>query len=111
VLERVTAGARALPALVALLRAQMAGHSVALQQFASKLVQAGYLEGDVQRYTTQYVMRRLQYFEIGGAFPRVLASDLRPGVVNVRYAILLSECARFAVEDSVLEALYAGVQS
>lgn len=111
VLERVTAGAMALPTLVGSLRAEMEGKPLALLQFASKLVQAGYLEGDAERYSTQFLARRVQYFEVGETFPRVLASDLRSGVVDVRYSILLSECARFSVADSVVEAMYVGVHA
>ena len=60
----------------------------ALQEFADRLVQAGY--HDVHRPLYEgsgYTERSRHYYVVEGAFPRLRHADLRPGVSRVEYRI------------------------
>jgi len=48
------------------------------------------------------------YFEVGGDFPRIERSELRPGVEMVNYSIRVSDCVPYSVDaDNAFEGVTA----
>lgn len=104
-LEPLTAGGTSLPDIIAAIRTSIAGDHAALRVFSDKLLQTGYRDIDAQNYVERYALRSVRFFDVQDGFPRIVASDLRHGVGDVRYSILLSECERFRVSDDAARLL------
>lgn len=98
-LEPLTAGGTSLPEIIAAIRISLAGERVAFREFSDKLLQTGYRDTDAPNYLERYAIRSVRLFDVRDDFPRIVASDLRRGVGEVRYSILLSECERFRITD------------
>jgi hypothetical protein len=45
-----------------------------------------------------WLLTERRLFEVLDGFPRITPAMLSPGIQNVSYAVLLSECAPFAVD-------------
>jgi hypothetical protein len=104
-LEPLTAGGTSLVELIASIRSSLASDKVASREFSDKLLQIGYRDIDAGHYTERYALRSLRFFDVREDFPRIVGTDLRLGVGDVRYSILLSECERFALPDDVVRRL------
>ena len=77
------------------------GPSAAVDLFRARLMESGYEpleEYDVQRLT----LSRRRTYEITESFPRIAASDLRPGIGNVRYDLAPAACSAFEIEEGEL---------
>jgi hypothetical protein len=98
-LEPLTAGGFSLPEVIAKIRSSLAGDYKVLRSFSDKLVQVGYRDADAQFYVERFSVRSIRFFDVIDGFPRIVGSDLRLGVGDVRYSILLSECERFRLLD------------
>lgn len=74
-------------------------------QFRSRLLQAGYYSHHKPFYDkTGYHIRQTTFYSIKDGFPRLEEKDLRPGVGEVKYSIILSGFTDYAVtETSVFE--------
>lgn len=77
------------------------------EQFETLLFSAGYLDQQAELYErTGYSHREINYFAVKDGFPRIVESDLQPGVGNVHYTISVSQCRQYAVpETTVLSAI------
>lgn len=77
----------------------------ALNQFKVKLFDAGYFEVHNSIYEkTGYLLRFDNYYLVGREFPRIEESDIRPGVGDVKYSIVVSQCAAYIEDEkNVLE--------
>lgn len=104
-LEPLTAGGTSLPEVIEAIRHSLAGDRAAFREFSDKLLQTGYRDIDAQNYVERFAVRSLRFFDVRDDFPRIVASDLRAGVGDVRYSILLSECERFRVPDDAARLL------
>jgi hypothetical protein len=73
----------------------------AKDEFESLLFEIGYLDIHSVRYeNTGYTIREHNYFKVREGFPRIIESELRNGVGDVRYTISVSECKRFSIPES-----------
>jgi hypothetical protein len=87
--------------LVAQVEGSLAGHPTAAQVFLTRLARVGYLKSDNDLYTEpRYEIRARRYYEVNGAFPRLVEADLREGVGQVRYAVSLAACAEYETSRS-----------
>jgi hypothetical protein len=111
VLERVLAGGTSLPQVVQSVRQLLEANSAVLARFAHLLFQSGYADFDSERYDAQFNIRAVHFFEVKDDFPRMVGTDLRLGVIDVNYSILLSECLRFEVAETEIRALLAALDS
>jgi Putative PD-(D/E)XK family member, (DUF4420) len=69
----------------------------------------GYLDVHVTRYEKiGYIIREHNYFKVEAGFPRIIESDLRNGIGDVRYTISVAECKRFSIIESEVIALIGG---
>jgi hypothetical protein len=108
-LERVVASGMSLVELVSSIRSDLlqADPSSAVR-FSELLLQSGYSDSDAWRYTVRFAIRSQHFFDVRDDFPRIVETDLRRGVGDVRYSILQSECERFAItEDEVRASMRA----
>jgi hypothetical protein len=74
----------------------------ALAPFLDLLLQVGYDETQRELYKdTHYAVRQESLFEIRSDFPRLIESDLRLGVGNLKYTVDLAACEPFrhALDD------------
>lgn len=74
--------------------------SEALGLFRNKLTDSGYFENQKELYEDKgYVIRDKSLYKIEKDFPRIEQSDLREGVINVEYSIVISNCSDFKIEE------------
>ena len=92
-----------LPDKVYKLRRDLETDPVALSKFNERLITAGYFDEDAALYAIRaYKVRGESLFCIEGDFPRIKESDLRTGVGNLTYSIVLSACADYIKSESVV---------
>jgi hypothetical protein len=71
--------------------------------FQFKLVQAGYLPAHKEYYSnTGYSVRSEAFYEIRDSFPRIEENDLRNGVGDVKYSIIISDCSTYQVSEQIV---------
>lgn len=89
--------------LIKLLSADIASQT----QFRSKLFQAGYFKHHAALYdNTGYQIRQQNYYLVNKEFPRIEEKDIRRGVGEVKYSIILSEYTDYIItENSVLQSI------
>jgi Putative PD-(D/E)XK family member, (DUF4420) len=98
-----------LPAIVANIRALVADDTLAKDELENCLFEVGYLDIHASRYEeTAYSIREYNYFKVENDFPRIIESDLRNGVGDVRYTISVAECKRFSIPASEVITLIGG---
>jgi Putative PD-(D/E)XK family member, (DUF4420) len=95
-----------LPEMVASVRSLVASDAIASDELESLLFEIGYLDSHATRYgSIGYTIREYNYFKVGIDFPKIIESDLRNGVGDVRYSISVAECKRFSMPESEVIAL------
>lgn len=68
----------------------------ALNMFKSKLLQGGYFNHHRTLYdSTGYFIRNSEFFRVDRDFPRIEEKDIRAGVGDVKYSIIVSHCSEF----------------
>ena len=75
--------------------------TIALNKFKSKIYEVGYF--DLQRNLYEnigYHIRQDEFYKVEKDFPRIEENDLRIGVGDVKYSIILSQCATFSISES-----------
>ncbi len=77
----------------------------ALNLFNSKLLEVGYFEKHTYLYENKcYQVRDENFYKIEGNFPRIKEKEIRNGVGDVKYSIILSQCYEYLVaENSVFD--------
>ncbi len=95
-----------LPEVIASVRSLVAGDAIARNELENLLFEIGYLDIHATRYESiGYTIREHNYFRVGADFPKIIESDLRNGVGDVRYTISVAECKRFSIPESEVIAL------
>lgn len=75
-------------------------NSVAANCFKSKLLEGGYFEKHRSLYDKHgYFLRNEQFFLVKDDFPRIEEKDIRKGVGDVKYTILIANCDRFVLSE------------
>jgi len=73
----------------------------ALSIFNTKLFEVGYLEKHESFYQDRfYHVRNENYYKIENDFPRIKEKELRCGVCEVRYSIILASCNEYLVSEN-----------
>jgi hypothetical protein len=71
--------------------------------FSEKLMQAGYLVDQQLIYTAfGYHIRQENYYLVNNDFPRIEEKDIRKGVGDVKYSIILSEYTDYLITESLV---------
>jgi len=96
-----TARGVSLPAIVDEVRNSLACDADTLAKFDDRLLESGYSDAQRAAYAgDRFHVRNAQPFHVRDGFPRIIAANLMPGIVDVEYAISIRSCAAFAVEES-----------
>ena len=75
----------------------------ALNVFNNKLFEVGYFDKHTHLYEEKcYQIRNENYYRIGGDFPRIKEKEIRNGVGDVKYSIILSQCNEYLVPESTV---------
>ncbi len=92
-----------LPEKVEKVREQLQDDSPALSAFNEKLLFAGYFDEQAYLYANRcYKIRNEYYYRVYGDFPRVKEEELRKGVCEVKYSIVLSMCNDYSIPENEL---------
>jgi hypothetical protein len=104
---------QSLPALVASIRAELAGDPSNLALFNDLLFHRGWLDEHIPRYEShRLTLREELIFRVEPGFPRLVEGNLPEGVGDVNYALSLSASKGFQIEvTEMLTALAETPQS
>lgn len=74
-----------------------------LNIFNNKLLEVGYFEKHTHLYEEKcYQIRDENYYKIDGDFPRIKEKEIRNGVGDVKYSIILSQCNEYLVSENTM---------
>lgn len=89
-----------LPEMVAAVRSATANHQCAAL-FEDRLLEYGYLDAHEPKYRhTGYTLREHGYYRVGPGFPRLVETDLPPGVGAIRYTLAIAACLPFVEPET-----------
>lgn len=75
----------------------------ALNTFNNKLIDAGYFYRHTHLYEEKcYQTRDENYYKVDSDFPRIKESEIRSGVGDVKYSIILSQCNEYMVAENTV---------
>ena len=80
---------------------------ISLNKFNSKLLEVGYFEKHKHLYDSKgYFIRQDLFYKIENEFPRIEEAEIRKGVGDVKYSIVVSQCSKFIkTEQEVMQGL------
>ncbi len=82
----------------------------ALSTFNAKLFEAGYSDKHEYLYQDRfYQVRSENFYKIENKFPRIKENELRRGVSDVRYSIILAMCDEFLVSENQVFNVMKGI--
>ncbi len=77
--------------------------SLAYNKFKSKIYEVGYFELQRNLYeTVGYFIRQDVFYKVEYDFPRIQESEIRVGVGDVKYSIILSQCLSFVQDEAAV---------
>lgn len=77
--------------------------TLALNRFKSKIYEAGYFELQRDLYdSVGYFVRQDVFYKVENDFPRIQEHEIRSGVGDVKYSIILSQCLSYIQEESTV---------
>ena len=78
-----------------------------LNRFKNKLLEAGYFDQQMHLYEhIGYFIRQDVFYKVKNEFPRIEEKDIRNGVGDVKYSIVISQCSDFIrTEQQVFQTL------
>ena len=106
-LEKVQESGESLNQIIVTINDLLETDSIALNRFKSKLYEAGYFEQHITLYASVgYFIRQDTFYIVQNNFPRIQENEIRSGVGDVKYSIVVSQCEAFKQSaDSVFENL------
>jgi hypothetical protein len=67
-----------------------------LSHFKNKLLEGGYFDQHREIYESAgYLVRQETYYKVENDFPRIEENEIRKGVGDVKYSIIISQCSDF----------------
>lgn len=86
---------------IATIRELLESDTPALSLFNAKLFEAGYLDKHEVLYQDRfYQVRNENYYKIENEFPRIKENELRGGVSDVKYSIILAMCDEYLTSEN-----------
>lgn len=106
-LEKVQESGESLNQIITSINDILAIDTIALTRFKAKLYEVGYFEYQADLYNdTGYFIRQDAFYRVRDNFPRIQENEIRSGVGDVKYSIVLSQCKDYEEsEPSVFENL------
>jgi hypothetical protein len=92
---------------IAAIREMLDNDAPALSLFNTKLFEAGYLDKHEPFYQDRfYQPRHESYYKVESDFPRIKENELRGGVSDVKYSIILAMCDEYlATENQIFNTI------
>jgi hypothetical protein len=82
---------------------KLQNNTITLTEYKTKLFQAGYYKHHAVIYDAiGYQIRSISYYLVRDEFPRIEESDVRKGVGNIKYSIVLSDCMNYLINENVV---------
>lgn len=73
------------------------GDTIALNRFKFKLFEGGYFEQHSNLYSSiGYFVRNDTFYKVENDFPRIMENEIRSGVGDVKYSVILSQCGSYS---------------
>jgi hypothetical protein len=73
---------------------------ISLNRFEKRLLEAGYFKYHKDLYNIKgYNLRQDRFYKVAGEFPRIEAKDIRGGIGDLKYSIILSQCTSFIIPE------------
>lgn len=92
---------QSLPQKITKIRERLNNDIIALNNFNAKLFEVGYIDRQEHLYYDRcYQIRSENFYQINDDFPRIKENELRKGVGNVKYSIVLQMCNEFLVSEN-----------
>ncbi len=86
---------------IAAIRELLENDTSALSLFNTKLFESGYLDKHEPFYQDRfYQIRNENYYKIENDFPRIKENELRGGVSDVKYSIILAMCDEYLIFEN-----------
>ena len=77
--------------------------TMALNEFKSKIYEVGYFDLQRSLYDGKgYFIREDIFYKVDNDFPRIQEDDIRAGVGDVKYSIIISQCSHFIIDENVV---------
>lgn len=102
-LERMQNSGETLNNIVDSINEILQSEIIVLNKFKSKLYEIGYF--DLQRNLYDdigYFIRQDVFYKVENDFPRIEENDIRIGVGDVKYSIILSQCTSFTIDEDLV---------
>lgn len=101
--ETANRNGESLNAKVNAIREMLQDNVLALNIFNNKLLEVGYFEKHTHLYNEKcYMIRDENYYRIENEFPRIREKEIRNGVGDVKYSIILSQCNEYLVAENTM---------
>jgi hypothetical protein len=79
----------------------LSSETIALNKFKNKIYEVGYFDSQRNIYEVNgYHIRQDAFYKVENDFPRIVENDIRTGVGDVKYSIILSRCTPFLIKES-----------
>ncbi len=99
-LEKVQESGETLNQIIASIDNMLGVDVIAQNLFKIKLYEAGYFDQHFTFYeTTGYFIRKGVFYIVEKEFPRIEENDIRSGVGDVKYSIIVSQCEAFTQNE------------
>jgi len=95
-LQKLETGGETLSGLVDKIKKTLKHNSLASDVFDRSLKKAGYFDFHAHNYTSGYVRKKQETFQVINGFPRII--DFSAGVGDISYSITISACSSFLVD-------------
>ena len=89
-------GANTLPAQIDEIRSLLVG-SPFLDEFESKLLNAGYNDSDKDNYKASYTVAYEECFKVEDKFPKIIKGVVMDAIIDTSYIVDLNVCDEFEV--------------
>jgi hypothetical protein len=100
-LELARESGETLPDLVKSIKDLCKSSQMALNTFLVKLYEVGYVEEQSELYVSVgYHIRSDTFYKVEGDFPRIEEADIKIGIGDVKYSIIMSQCERFVCMEN-----------
>lgn len=77
--------------------------TLAQNKFKSKIYEVGYFDMQRSLYEGKgYFIRQDIFYKVDNDFPRIQENEIRVGVGDVKYSIILSQCSSFIIDENIV---------
>ena len=99
-LEKVQESGESLNQIIASINNMLETDTVSVNRFRAKLFEAGYFDQHTTLYDSiGYFVRQDKFYIVENDFPRIQEGEIRPGVGDVKYSIIVSQCEAYGQSE------------